>query len=255
MLSKGAIFYITNQDKYVKYASVSAASAKEHMPDVDRYLFVPNYFQPNQMTHFTDVFTLPDMKRSDKWFFDQIRYTVHVLEHLYTGYETAIYMDVDTFFLSPVYDLFELVRIHFDYCGTHAPARFTAPTLEDIPLSFPEFNIGVNPMNIANCIGMWKRVVAQLDENEQSYDNNDQMVLRDTLWLLLGYDDTFDDFRIHFLPPEYNFRFAFPQFACREVKILHGGTDDNNLKAFYEEIGRRVNARQGMRVWQNQNLV
>lgn len=240
-----SFLYIANKDQYLREAVKSVESAKRHMPNIDIVLATPveNSEYHNMFNH---VLRMPD--DDSKWFLRHSRYmgvALRMLDEL--GYDRTVFMDTDTFFVDSVYELFEMLDF-YDFMGAHAPARYTGKTVEEIPLAFPEINIGVNPMRTGEVTrGFWINVINQFSRNiGKVYHNNDQGPLREVLW---NYAKARRNFRFAILPPEYNCRFDFPCFVGREVKILHGRSQHQTI----ESVADTVNRDKGMRAWKTLN--
>lgn len=150
--------------------------------------------------------------------------------------ERLLYLDSDTYVIDPVPELWELLE-RFDLAAAHAPGRQTAPTVERIPETFPEFNIGVIAQrNNGPVKRLWRDVLGRITTHFDNYGNNDQAPLREALW-------NNQEVRLAVLPPEYNCRFNFGTFVTGRVKILHGRGD-------FARVAASLNAQVGMRTWQ-----
>lgn len=217
-------------------------SARKHMPDVERILFSPIFAEPGKA--FTNVIAL-NVTTHKHWFLNHAQYMCRALKMLNDfGYDKALFMDCDTYMLLPVYELFYMLDF-YDLMGAHAPGRRTTATIEDVPLSFPELNIGVNPMLTRDNVRFFfVDVLNQYTKHKDEYRNNDQGALRDTLW---NYARARRDFRFYVLPPEYNLRYEFPCFVSKEVKILHGHKE-------VIKVAERVNKSKEMRSWKRGQL-
>ena len=232
-------YYIADKQRYITEARRSAKSLRACMPDVDTILFTPLKEIVNRgYEEFTHVIVLPE-REHEFWFLDHTRYMGIALDKLWhIGYNKTIFLDTDTYIVEPVYELYEMLRT-FDFMGAHAPARFTRRIDNDVPSAFPEINIGVNPMRASGVKYLWENAYTVFNENPTRYGNNDQGVLREILFKRIMCNRL----RFHTLSPEYNCRFNFPCFVCREVKILHGHSDN------IEEIAKKINKSEEMRVW------
>jgi hypothetical protein len=195
-------------------------------------------FGSHEATGFDRSEALPS-RQFEHWYMDSVSYFHHALRVL--DEQCLIYFDVDTFTLAPLSDLIALIG-RYDFIGTHAPARVTAPTVEALPEAFPEINVGVlglyNTPKMQAFVLDWLR---QYQAGVEIYGNNDQAPLRETLW-------RHRDVRLYVMPPEYNCRFGFGGFAALPVKVLHGRGMP------FEAAARVVNYTAGMRAWTNADL-
>jgi hypothetical protein len=238
MKNKDVFFYIVSGQDYIIEANRSSVSVLEHMGEsVDVAAFTPD-----------DPFLLSpggyqlEPYQTNRWYLAHSYYMLRAVTTLRKlGYERAIFMDTDTLLIAPVPELFDMLSV-FDFCGAHAPGRFTAEGHEDsVPESFPELNIGVNPMRLSKNVEILLATMFMLyEEKQEFYGNNDQGPMRDALYQTMLNANLF---RVGILTPEYNLRFNFPCFARGEVKILHGRS------ARMDMVIKTVNASKGIRAW------
>jgi hypothetical protein len=248
-MNKSLILYSVNNQKYLKEAVISAESAKQHMPDVDLGLLTySQHSDPIFDFHVRDT-----IHSTRNWFFDQVYLVSLNLPKLYSsGYTKIIWMDSDTYFCEPVYELFDMLDF-YDFMGIHAPARQVANIVQDIPSSFPEINIGMIPMRNGQYIqSLFYDMVEWYRLHIDLYKKNDQGVLRDVLW---HYALRQSGPRLYILPPEYNCRFNYSCFVAGRVKILHGRHSRVSLADVAVEInsGREQHLFE-MRAWNNGNF-
>lgn len=233
-----AFYWIANQEKYIDEAIVSATSVKRNMPDVVTILGIPGGTKHLNIPTLDEIYPL-DVSHHDKWFQNLCFYqTVMVREMRRRGIDYAVYMDTDTYMCAPAYDLFDIVMGgRYSIAGVHAPGRYTGKTFEYVPDAFPEINIGVSPMFTLTCQFLWQHVYEAYCAHSDVYNNNDQGVLRETLF----YNS--DRWPLYILPPEYNIR-LFPSFINKEVKIIHGRSEED-----YQSIANKLNQSKGIRLW------
>jgi hypothetical protein len=239
---KRAFFWIANQ-RYIFEAINSAERVHKLMPNEHKILFtpslpgsgLPHYLKPVHVTHVDDEF----------WFYQSVCYFLEAFEWLKENeYLKVIYMDTDTTLIDPIPEIFDMLNF-YHVLGTHAPARYTRPNClitKDIPLAFPELNIGLLALAVtpavSDMVKWWKNTYKS---NKKDIGNNDQVALRATLWWMVKNKNI----SLHILPSEYNFRFNFGGFVGRRVKVLHGRSKD------IEGTIRKVNEDEGsMRTWQ-----
>ncbi len=228
-----AFIWVVDGKRYRDEAVASALSAERHMPDVDRILVTSD----GSLMHnaFTGILVAPPREHKE-WYLDSVMYFGHAYRNL--PYQQMLFMDTDTYFCASVMDLFELLY-YFDLIGTHAPGRKTAPTVTEIPDSFPELNIGV--LGIARTIAMGDFLIhwgIMYKKNRDVYEDNDQAPLREALYR------NGQNIKFYVFPPEYNCRFGFGGFARYDIKILHGRSEDISA------VERDINSVKGMRGWQ-----
>ena len=244
-MNKTVFFWIAEGQQYCDEALLSAESVRVAMPYSDRIIFAPT----NQPTPcFAEGWTAPvglQPVAAANWYLRATHYMLAAIRYLTSqGYERAIYLDTDTYVLSPVHELLGLLNKR-TMAGAIAPGRVTIAPVRYIPESFPEINIGVLPMYLPDptLTQLWDSVVCHYKLYEEAYGNNDQGALRAVLW-----DNP--DFKFCTFQPEYNFRFGFGGFLKGEAKILHG----RSQKRSYSEIGRLVNKESSFRVWKRGEL-
>jgi hypothetical protein len=244
-----AFFFIVNRMSYFNQAVFSAMHIEEIMPNNPVIMFIAepldwtrnglphNYFRGRIKLNPDDEYV-----KKEIWFLEQNHLMAAAVNCLsMMGVSKAVYLDSDTYMVDPVPELFELLD-HFDFAGSHAPGRQTANTTYPIPLCFPEINIGVNPMVINGRMEeFWNTVAAQHLENLNTFGNNDQAPLRQTLYGRSKWGGT----NFYVLPPEYNLRYHFPFMVKGRVKILHGPQE------YAARVAELVNRNQGdMRSWE-----
>lgn len=248
-----AAFWIADGESYIGEAEQSAKSLKRHMPEVRRVLITPTVNMgahlggPRKWPIFDEVMGMsnpdgpwyPFSIQCFRWAADNLQAPL-----LEPTPDVLINLDVDTLVVEPFDDLLEVLT-RFDLVGTHAPARHTSRTVQSVPDAFCEINLGMvafrNSDKMRRVFKEWQR---RYFDHEQVYGNNDQAVLRETLWR------TAEDVRIWVAPPEYHFRFIFGGFARYPVKVLHG----RSKKFAIDDVARRVNKPLGMRIWMKGEL-
>lgn len=225
-------FWIASGEGYVTEARASAASFKAYNADCQTVLFGEGG------GGFDRVIPLAP-RQFDRWYLDSVNYFRLALAELKD--DRLIYFDTDTCILSSLKGLIALIG-RFDLIGAHAPARETARTVNRIPDTFPEINIGVlgirNTPEMSAFMEAWLR---QYRDYPEIYGDNDQAPLRDVLW-------THPEISIYIMPPEYNCRFGFGGFAALPVKVLHSRGYP------YDRAAEFLNKEAGMRAWRGKDL-
>lgn len=249
--SQRAFFWIASGDSYIQEAARSADTVKALHPNVDRILITPD--TARKVPSVFNFYTTAPERRGPFWYLDSTRYFLFALKML-EAYQHLIYLDTDTRVIKPLGDVFAILA-KFDLAGCHAPGRQTRPTIDAIPLTFPELNIGVlglrNSHKLRRFALDW---LTRYEENHAFYGNNDQAPLREALWAwnetpdikcphcektVSGVWDTYTKDRLHYyiMPTEYNFRFGFGGWARYPIHVLHGRTQDwpSLIKAVNED--------------------
>ena len=241
-----AIFYIANNGYNIELARKSAESVARWCPDVAIYLYLVNAGDIAVLDGFDFVMPL-NLDSEDiqygGWFYTQNQAMPKILESLQSrGITRAIYLDCDTFVCDKIDDLWEILDV-CDIAGAISPRRYLENIDPFIPKSFPEWNIGVNPMKVSNMtVSFWKEVANLHKLKLDYYGNDDQTPLRG---MMHYFSSKRKYMRFLTLSPEWNFRFCFPCSASKTVKILHGKTSN------IEEIARLANESKGFRAWPN----
>ncbi len=223
-----AIIWIASGKKYINEAIISAKSAMKHNPDITRILCTPSSNEidkPFVDDPFSSIMLLPE-RQHDLWFLDCTSYLLDVIGKIPA--DKVLLLDTDTYVCDDLSDYFTILD-RFDIVGTHAPGRETAPSIYNVPASFPELHIGGLAFNqnitIRRVFESWFKL---FKEKQDIYKENDQAPLRDTLW--------FGDVDIYAMPPEFCFRFPFGGLVRGKVKVLHGRS-----RMPYKQIEEMVN--------------
>ncbi len=154
----------------------------------------------------------------------------------FSPYDRTIFLDTDTFVVSDVSELFEVLD-RFDIAASQVSSDYNAKRL-GVPASFTEMNSGVivyrkTPAVLA-LFEEWRRLFVQF-EREYKW-TWDQLSFRKAVYE--------SDARVASLPVEYNFRPYFPAYLMNKAKILHGRTNGRMRR-----IASEVNAATGPRVF------
>jgi hypothetical protein len=159
-------------------------------------------------------------------------------------YERFVFLDTDTHAAGDLSELFVLLE-GCDVIG-HQLFEGHDYRIPQVPDAFPEFNTGVlgfrRGPGVERLFARWAALYEEfraLNRPGGSYDYanvSDQKSFRVALYE--------SGLRHAVLGPEYNFIVQHLQFACAEVKVLHGRPFSE-----LERIERIVNARLGLRAW------
>lgn len=204
MKNKGCI-YIATGEIYTKMSLASAKSLKKHNPNLEVHLFTD---QHDINSPHIDGLTLI----SNPHYRSKVDY-IHQ-----SPFDQTLYLDADTFVLTDLMDLFELLD-RFDIALTHNRFRNLPICLQTwknpVPKPFPQFNSGVilfqKSPTVIDFLKGWQSAF------HQAGFKLDQVTLRELLWQ--------SSLRPYVLPPEYNVRSRkYPRIwdsTEAEPKILH----------------------------------
>lgn len=244
-----AIIYIASGQQYIDEAARSAESAKGQYPTI---LCTPTLMSEQARSYppFDGVCKLIDNKWLDNsgyWYLDLVKYLNRVVSHygdsnLGEIIDQFLYLDTDTYICGDLSDFFTALE-RFDIVGTHAIGRETMLQRDDIPASFPELHVGAIAFNrnaaIKNLFAEWLRLYV---DNPEYYGNNDQGPLREALWK--------SDIKLGILPAEFCFRYRWGGLINGQVRVLHGRENSTP----YEEVAKKVNASNKVRVFKKREL-
>lgn len=195
------IFYIVTGDDFLREATISAESVREHMPEVNIAVATDVAVESPAFDEVIEI-TTPRYSVADQ------------IENLTrTPYDRTIYFDSDIYCTGDITELFDLLD-NFDIALAHNPRR-TLWELDDVPNAFPEFNSGVIAYNNNSEIQQLER--EWLSEYETQLETTgrklNQPALRKTLHN--------SELRIATIPPEYNCITWRPGQVTGKVKIFH----------------------------------
>jgi len=133
-------------------------------------------------------------------------------------YERTLYLDTDTFICGGIDNMFDVLD-YYDIAGVQDAGRTNWPSATGVPRCFPELNTGV--LLLRQCAAVYSLLTRWL----QYFDDvvvgrikyirpGDQGALREAIY---G-----SGIRLAIMPPEYNFRFAYPAQLVGSVVIMHG---------------------------------
>lgn len=201
------IVYVAVGSPYREECLISAASVKEHMPDVP-------------ITLMTDAPLSSDHVDSVEFISDPTYSSADVIESLvHTPYERTIFLDTDIYVDDDISELFSMLD-SFDL-GVVIDPTHTCPRDNPIPIvpeTFPEFNTGLIAFQRNERTTSFFRSWSSLFTYHGS--SADQPSFRDTVYL--------SDLRLLTLPPEYNCLYGpYPGYAYGKIKIFHGRLIDD----------------------------
>ena len=235
-MSNGAIYILTQNERYVNLALQSIASVKRAMPDLPVTVFsqfpltspLVERVIPVQSTHYG--------------FYDKTR----VMRE--SPYDRTLFIDADILVVEPFPELFALLD-QFDCAATHEEYVNTdwlnGFPRSDIPSSFPEFNTGIllfkrsPPMDTV--LQQWEALYEQHLKEKPDQPINDQPFFRVALY--------HSQARVATLTREYNCKFRGQGYLNGPVKILHGHVEFQFDSRQLSQATRALNASQRPRVY------
>lgn len=233
MTERGVIYVATGQ-RYVDEARVSAASLKNHHPDLPVTLFTEHPVDNPLFDHVEIINSCGNGLRD------------RTLCLMQSPYEQTLFLDSDTYICDDISDLFDLLD-RFDMAATHAPNRRNAEH-DGVPASFPQFNLGVwifrKTPQMDQLFAEWLRLY---DEESQNWDARIKHLTQPTFRIAVYHSNI----RFTNLTPEYNCRYYDSGYLEGKVKILHGHASAELL----ESAAKKINANKGQRVHVAGNLL
>jgi hypothetical protein len=235
-VTRRGVVYACSHTRWLGETLVSAQSCRQHMPDIRRQIFVTPALASTagpQLAVFDDVVVVDHPDHEHRPRFDAT---------LRTDCDEAVFIDGDTLFLAPVYELFEVLR-DFDIGLTLAP-QYLSPLavkmgiLDRMPAVSPalaEWNSGMIVARVDNAFrAMVRRWSALFIECLKAGFSMDQAALRVAL--------SESRLRVATLANNYNFRALLAQDVSGVVKILHAHGE-------LARIGATINTSTGLRLF------
>ncbi len=235
-MTQGALYIVTHKKEYIDLLLKSAASLKRVMPELP--ITVISQF-PIQSDLFERVIPL---EASDDGFYDKIKWMQA------SPYERTLFLDVDTYIVAPVPELFTLLD-HFDIAATHEEYLntdwFNDYPLPAVPASFPEFNTGVLVFKQSDAIQSFfaecTALYAAFHQAKPNLQIGDQPFFREAL-----YESAL---RVATLTREYNCKFRGQGYLNGAVKILHGHHEFTLDEKYIQQVILTLNASKKPRVY------
>lgn len=230
------IVYACSHPRWLGETILSAQSARRHMPDIRRQIFITRVAfeaagSPPLREHFNDVIVLDEIEHVHRPRFEAI---------FQTTVDQALFLDGDTFFVGPVYELFELLDLY--EMGVAQAPQYMSPRAVDMKLydhlpkvsvAQPEWNAGVIVARVSDrfrgVMREWSRLFGVCRGLGFEMD---QAAFRSAV--------ATSDLRVATLPNNYNFRAHISQGVAGTVKILHAHGD---LPAIARTINNNTNMR------------
>lgn len=248
MTSRAAFWIVgeNDQGRYVVEAANSAESVKRVL-GLPTFLFT-DHPKPPRGLPFDEIHHL-SAQQGPFWYLDQVRYFNQAVAEL-GEFDELLYLDVDTYAAHPTAALIFDVLQRFDFAAGQSASRDVLWSAFGAPESFCAPQIGVNPFRNTNLMrrffAYW---LALYEEYQARYDNDDEAVLRDALWM------NEPGIRWCTLAPEFALRFDFGCWVKGWVRILHGRV--GGISSNREPLGpvaEAINAHCRMRMWKGKLL-
>lgn len=227
-MTRGVV-YACSHPAWFRETMQSAASCRRHMPNLARELYISRALHDeagDRMTpFFSRIVALENVLHKHRPRFEAMQLC---------QLDEALFIDVDTLFLAPVEELFDVLR-HFDVGVTPAPQLFNHKgvrggvydLLPAVSAAVPEWNGGFILARVTEAFRSFGRTWSTLFESCRAKGYHmDQAALRSAL--------VNSSLRPTSLPVNYNFRANFAQSVRGEVKVLHAHGE-------LHEIGRTIN--------------
>ena len=235
-MSNGAVYIITQDQRYVDLLLTSAASLKAAMPDLPITLF--SQF-PVESAHFEKVIRVQPSKDG---FYDK---TKLIRE---SPYDRTLFVDADIYVIESFPELFPLLD-HFDCAATHEEYLNTdwhnRYPRTDIPASFPEFNTGIlllrRSIQMDRVLDNWCDLYRKFLEENPDQPINDQPFFRAAIY--------YSQARVATLTREYNCKFRGQGYLNGRVKLLHGHVDYRFVPTQLSQAASTLNASSRPRVY------
>ena len=207
-MTRGAIYVVTHDQRYLNLLRASAEGLKRVMPDLPITVFS----QFPVVGAFDDVKII---KPEGDGFYDKARLI------LQSPYEQTVFVDTDIYVVQRFDELFTLLD-RFDFAATHEEYLntdwFSHYPRPDIPASYPEFNTGI--LAYRRCAAMnqllenWSDLYKTFLSQNPGKATNDQPFFRAAAY--------YSEARAATLGREYNCKFRGQGYLNGPVKLLHG---------------------------------
>jgi len=211
-MSNGAIYVLSQDERYVDLALQSAASLKRAMPDLPITAF--SQF-PIRSPLIERVIPIQPTRHG---FYDKTKLMRE------SPYERTLFIDADILVLERFPELFDLLD-RFDCAATHeeyvSTDWFNHYPRNDIPSSFPELNTGIflfkRSARMESVFTECEALYARHLEANPDQPINDQPFFRAAIY--------YSDARVATLTRDYNCKFRGQGYLNGSLKILHGHVD------------------------------
>jgi hypothetical protein len=240
-MSTGAIYVITQDERYLNLLRTSAESVKHEMPDLPITVFSQFAVQHACLDKVVLV------KPAGDGFYDKARLMLE------SPYEKTIFLDADIYAAQPFPELlallerFDCAATHEEYVNTDWSNNYPRP---DIPASFPEFNTGVlaykRSSSMERTFQQWSELYREYLEKNPAQPINDQPFFRAAAY--------YGEARVATLGREYNCKFRGQGYLNGPVKLLHGHVKFKMSPDYMKKVAAVMNASLRPRVYVGGNV-
>ena len=235
-MTNGAIYILTQNERYVDLALQSLVSLKRAMPDLRVTVFSQFPISSPLIERVVPV------SSTGVGFYDKTKLMRE------SPYERTLFVDADIIVVQPFPELFDLLD-RFDCAATHEEYVntdwFNRYPRNDIPSSFPEFNTGIlmfkRSERMDSLFKEWDALYAQYLATKP-----DQVIKDQPFFRVAAYNS---DVRMATLTREYNCKFRGQGYLNGPVKLLHGHVDLQFDMRQIAEATRALNASMRPRVF------
>ncbi len=235
-MSQGAIYIVTQDERYLNLLRASAESLKKAMPRLPITVF--SQFSV-EGPHFDEVRIV---KAAGDGFYDKARLM------LQSPYQHTIFVDADIYVVRPFAELFTLLdrfdcaATHEEYLNTDWLNHYPRP---DIPSSYPEFNTGILVYRRSPAMDRvfenWSELYREFLDINPGRATNDQPFFRAAAYC--------GDARIATLGREYNCKFRGQGYLNGPVKLLHGHVKFKMKAEYMRKVAGVMNGSEKPRVY------
>ncbi|MDP6775113.1 MAG: hypothetical protein QGI63_12700 [Rhodospirillales bacterium] len=236
--TRGFVYAATGKD-YVEEVVRAVRHTRQHHRDTPIIVFTDAESQPPTHDRVADIDVTVRALENPVY---SVRDKIKAMRA--SPFERTLLIDTDTVIVDSIDEIFDALD-HFEVLASIAPyRRMFAWESDALPECMPQLNAGV----IAFRLGREKRAFFDIWEylDNQYPEDHDQPSFR--LALIKAR------IRYGVLPPEYNFRAEYPQFAGTKVKLFHC----HQMIAkpdFAKEIIETVNKDAKPRVWPGHGII
>jgi len=206
---RGAIYYHFNKNqRYKDFLVQSVASLKRHMPELPVTVFGPFVREDFENCQIDNVVTIPEPDPRKKW----VRKIELIKDQEF--YDDVLFMDSDTFFVEPVWELFRPLE-KYNLVAT-LEHHYFGKMRGGAPACMPELNFGMFLWRANDETRKFFKVAYEISLRQ--LHGCDQPFFRVAIW------ETGLKYMV--VPWEYNCRYYFPCYLFERARILHSVTDD-----------------------------
>ena len=235
-MTRGAIYVVTHDQRYLNLLRASAESLKRVMPELPVTVF--SQF-PVEAPYFDEVRKVEPLGDG---FYDKARLMLE------SPYEQTVFIDTDIYAVQPFDEIFTLLE-RFDFAATHEEYLntdwFSYYQRPDIPASYPEFNTGIlayrRSASMEQLLVNWSDLYRKFLEENPGKATNDQPFFRAAAY--------YSEARAATLGREYNCKFRGQGYLNGPVKLLHGHVKFKMKFDYMRRVAGVMNASEKPRVY------